>query len=249
MSSDRRVALITGGSRGIGKAIAERLSADGIVVYLTYRVEEALAMDVCDRIRAKGGKAQCFQLDLISREQIDQLVDTIVKIEGKCDVLVNNAGYGKETPFEEITDDDWDHMLHVNLWSMFALSQRIIPLMITQQWGRIINLSSIGGQWGGVKQVHYAVAKAGVIGLTRSLAKIYSKHSITINALSPGLVHTDAAANEIDSKLGDKKKELTPIGRFAMPEELAGVASFLVSGDASYITGQTINVNGGMYFG
>ena len=168
---------------------------------------------------------------------------------GKINILINNAAIAQEKPFETITDEDWDNMMAINLRGPFILCQEVIPDMIEQGWGRIINICSVGGQLGGINQVHYAAAKAGLINLTKSLARIYSKNGITSNAVSPGLVDTDMAAQELTTPAGKEKVRNIPIGRIATAEEIANVVVFLASEKASYITGQTINVNGGMYFG
>ena len=163
-------------------------------------------------------------------------------------VLVNNAAIAQEKPFETITDDDWERMLKVNLQGPFICCQEVIPEMIKQRWGRIINVTSIGGQWGGYNQVHYAAAKAALINLTKSLAKLYSGKGVLTNAVAIGLAKTDMSGSELESDEGKKKVMGIPIGRIATIDEVANTVKFLCSDDASYITGQTINVNGGMYF-
>ncbi|KKW45518.1 MAG: 3-oxoacyl-(Acyl carrier protein) reductase [Parcubacteria group bacterium GW2011_GWB1_57_6] len=164
------------------------------------------------------------------------------------DILVNNAGIADERPLESITDAQWDHLLAVNLRGPFIVVQEALPAMRAQKWGRIVNIVSIGGQWGGMRQVHYAAAKAGLINFTRSLAKLYSREGITSNAVSPGLVETDMSKKEMRSKAGKQKAAQIPIGRLTKPEEIAAAVMFLISDDAASITGQTLNVNGGMLF-
>ena len=244
-----KVALVTGGSRGIGKAIAIALAKEGINVALTYRINKEKAFSVVKEIDIENNKVICIRLDQGSRENIRRLIIEVHKKFGKINILVNNAAIAQEKPFETITDDDWDNMLKINLRGPFILCQEIIPDMIAQKWGRIINISSIGGQWGGFNQVHYAAAKAGLINLTKSLARIYSGKGITTNAISPGLVGTEMSSKELNTKSGKEKLRNIPIGRVATPEEIANIVVFLVSEKAGYITGQTINANGGMYFG
>lgn len=244
-----KVALVTGGSRGIGKAIAIALAKEGINVALTYRINKEKAFSVVKEIDIENNKVICIRLDQGSRENIRRLIIEVHKKFGKINILVNNAAIAQEKPFETITDDDWDNMLKINLRGPFILCQEIIPDMIAQKWGRIINISSIGGQWGGFNQVHYAAAKAGLINLTKSLARIYSGKGITTNAISPGLVGTEMSSKELNTKSGKEKLKNIPIGRIATLEEIAEVVAFLASEKASYIAGQTINVNGGMYFG
>lgn len=242
-------AIITGGSRGIGKAIAIALAKEGINVALTYRTNKEMAFSVVKEIENKGNRAICIKLDQRSRENIHNVIDEVHKKFGTINILVNNAAIAQEKPFETITDEDLDNLMAINLRGPFILCQEILPDMIEQGWGRIINICSIGGQWGGINQVHYAAAKAGLINLTKSLARIYSKNGTTSNTVSPGLVDTDMIAEELATPAGKEKVRNIPIGRIATAEEIANVVVFLVSEKASYITGQTLNVNGGMYFG
>ncbi|MCD6472785.1 3-oxoacyl-ACP reductase FabG [Candidatus Aerophobetes bacterium] len=242
-------AIVTGGSRGIGKAIAIALSKKGINVALTYRTDKEKALSVVRKIENNGDKALCIELDQKNRNNIRRVIEEMHESFGKINILVNNAAIAQEKAFETITDNDWDNMMEVNLRGPFILSQEVIPDMIEQGWGRIVNITSIGGQWGGYNQVHYAAAKAGLINLTKSLARIYSKDGITVNAIAPGLVATDMSQNELNTEAGKKKAASIPIGRIATAKEIANVVAFLASDEASYITGQTINVNGGMYFG
>ena len=244
-----KVALVTGGSRGIGKAIAIALAKERIKVALTYKINKEKALSVVEKIESIGSKAICLELDQKSRQNILNTIKEVRNKYGKIDILINNAAIAQEKPFETITDDDWNNMLEINLRGPFILCQELIPDMIEQNWGRIINVCSIGGQWGGFNQVHYAAAKAGLINLTKSLARIYSAKGITSNAISPGLVGTEMSSKELNSETGKEKVINIPIGRIATPEEIAEVVVFLASEKAGYITGQTINVNGGMYFG
>jgi len=243
-----KVALVTGGSQGIGKAIAIALAKEGVNVALTYNTNREKALSVVKDIENTGNKAICVQLDHRSRENIHQVIEKVHRSFGKITILVNNAAIAQEKPFETITDEDWNDMMAVNLHGPFVLCQEVIPDMLEQRWGRIINICSVGGQWGGINQVHYAAAKAGLINLTKSLGRIYSKNGITSSAVAPGLVGTDMAAEELDTPAGREKVRNIPIGRIATVGEVASVVVFLASEDASYITGQTINVNGGMYF-
>jgi acetoacetyl-CoA reductase/3-oxoacyl-[acyl-carrier protein] reductase len=244
-----KVALVTGGSRGIGKVIAIALAKERINVVLTYKINKEKAFSVVDKIENMGNKAICLRLDQKRRDNISEAIEEVRVKFGKINILINNAAIAQEKPFETITDDDWNNMLEVNLRGPFILCQEIIPDMIEQRWGRIINISSIGGQWGGFNQVHYAAAKAGLINLTKSLARIYSGKGITVNAISPGLVGTGMSSKELNTKSGKEKLKNIPMDRIATPEEIANIVVFLASEKASYITGQTINANGGMYFG
>src|SRR6266404_8801292 len=237
-----KVALVTGGSRGIGRFIAIACAKAGARVALTYNVNANLADEVVDAIRALGSKAVRIQASVEDRSSVRRAMSDAKSELGPVDILVNNAATAQEKPFHTITDADWNQMLAVNLSGPFICCQEVLPDMLKQNWGRIINISSIGGQWGGFNQVHYAASKAALISLTRSLARIYSGQGITTNAVAPGLVSTEMSAAEIDSAAGREKLRNIPIGRIATGEEVANVVVFLASEAASYITGQTMNV-------
>ncbi|HKB09000.1 MAG TPA: 3-oxoacyl-ACP reductase family protein [Vicinamibacterales bacterium] len=245
----RRTALVTGGSRGIGRAIAKTLAARGHSVALTYATRERDAQAVAGEITETGAQALAVRLAAEDRASIRAAIGEIRRTLGPIAVLVNNAAIAQEKPFAELTDGDWDHMFAVNLRGPFACAQEVLPDMLRQQWGRIVNISSVGGQWGGVLQVHYACAKAGLNNLTRSLAKLYSGQGVTTNTVAGGLVATGMIANELETPAGREKVRNIPAGRIATPEEIASIVAFLASDEAAYITGQTVNVNGGMYFG
>ncbi len=247
--STSRVAFVTGASRGIGSGIALALARTGVAVGIGYQQAEMRAREITERIRANGGRAVAVDLDLCDRTAVRNAIGRIATQLGPIDILVNNAAIAQEKPFETIDDADWDRMQAVNLRGPFACSQECLPDMLKNGWGRIINIASIGGQWGGYNQVHYACAKAGLIALTRSLAKIYSDRGITANAVSPGLVATEMSASELESDAGKQKVSGIPAGRIGSIDEVAGAVVFLASDAASYVTGQTLNVNGGMYFG
>jgi len=244
-----KVALVTGGSRGIGRAIAIALADVGAHVVLTYNSNQVFANEVINTITMRGGKSISIQMTLEDSVSVRRCITLVKERFGSINILVNNAAIAQEKPFDTITDADWDRMLAVNLRGPFICCQEVLPEMIANGWGRIINITSIGGQWGGFNQVHYAASKAGLISLTRSLARIYSRHGITTNAVAPGLVGTEMSTRELDSDEGREKIKNIPIGRIAIIEEIAQVVVFLATDAASYITGQTINVNGGMYFG
>lgn len=244
-----QVGLVTGGSRGIGRSIAMALAEAGIQVALTYNTDQKSAEEAVEAIVARGGRAIAIELTIEDGVAIRQAIAQVNSKLGPIDILINNAAIAQEKPFESITDEDWDRMFAVNLRGVFACCQGVLPSMREQGYGRIINLASIGGQWGGWRQVHYAAAKAGVISLTRSLARLYAEYGITVNAVSPGLVNTEMAASEIESEEGRQKVSNIPMKRIGTLQEIASVAVFLISKGAGYITGQTINVNGGMYFG
>ncbi len=227
-----RVALVTGGSRGIGRSIASTLAVRGHEVALTYKSNELAARAAVDEIGRDGGRALAVRLVAEDRASISAAVDVVRRTFGAVDVLVNNAAIAQEKPFLELGIADWDLMLAVNLRGPFACSQEVLPDMLKQRY-----------------QVHYACAKAGLNNLTRSLAKLYSAQGVLTNTVAPGLVATQMVANELQTAAGKEKAASIPAGRIATTDEVAHVVAFLASDDSSYITGQTINVNGGMYFG
>ncbi|MGE5514870.1 MAG: 3-oxoacyl-ACP reductase family protein [Bacteroidota bacterium] len=245
----RKAAFVTGASRGIGVAIAERLVSAGLAVAVGYHRNGDLAEALVRRLREQGGEAEAVQVDVAERDSVRRAFADARAALGSLDVLVNNAAIAQEKPFGDITDDDWLAMMATNLQGPFICAQEALPEMVERGWGRIVNMVSIGGQWGGVNQVHYATAKAGLIGLTRSLAKVYSGRGINTNAVSPGLVATDMTAGELQSEAGREKARQIPVGRIGTVAEIAEAVAFLVGPGGDYVTGQTLNVNGGMYFG
>ena len=242
-------AFVTGGSRGIGKAIAIALAKAGVNVAISYNKNEKDALAVLQEIKKNGVQGMVVWMDQKIPRSIYEVVAEIKKNFSPINILVNNAGMAQKKAFEEISCDDWDTMIATNLRGPFFLCQEIIPDMVKQNWGRIVNISSIGGQWGGVRQVHYAVSKAGLINFTKSLAKIYSKNGITTNAVAPEWVATDAMVKDLGYDFQKQDFSDIPVQRPGTPEEVASAVVFLCSNEASYITGQTINVNGGVYFG
>jgi len=240
-----KLALVTGASRGIGKAIATALLERGYRVACGYREHR----DGAAKLEKEFAGAKAITIDVRDRKSVRRAIAAARKhFKQPIDIVVNNAAIADERPMEEITDAQWDRMLETNLRGPFVVAQETLPAMVENGWGRIVNVVSIGGQWGGMRQVHYAAAKAGLINFTQSLARLYSAKGITSNAVSPGLVGTDMAQKELRSKAGKQKAAQIPVGRIAYPQEIAAAVVFLCSEDAAYITGHTLNVNGGMYF-
>lgn len=244
-----KVALVSGGSRGIGQGIAKELAACGYQVALTYLQNRDLAEDVVQSISISGGRAIAVHMAVEERQSVQKAINIVKSELGSINILVNNAAIAQEKQFKSITDDDWNQVLAINLRGPFACTQEVLSDMLADGWGRIVNISSIGGQWGGFNQVHYAAAKAGLINFTQSMAKIYSHAGITCNAIAPGLITTDMAAGELNTEAGKEKVKNIPAGRVGTVEEVAAAVSFLCTDEAAYITGQTLNLNGGMYFG
>ena len=245
MNRDTRAVLVTGASRGIGKAIACKLLEQGYSVACGYNAHRSGAWE----LQEKYPEAFAVRIDIRSRASVRKAIAAARKHFGAAvAIVVNNAGIADEKPFEKITDTDWDRMLETNLRGALIVCQETLPAMRKKRWGRIVNIVSIGGQWGGMRQVHYAAAKAGLINFTHSLAKLFSCDGITSNAVSPGFVETDMIRKELNSKAGKQKAAHIPIGRLTAPEEVAATVTFLISDSAASITGQTINVNGGLLF-
>lgn len=237
-----RIALVTGASRGIGRAVAVALARTGADVAVNYHQNESDALEVCVQIRGMGRRAVPIQGDVALASNVSRIVEQVHRELGPITILVNNAGIGKVRTIDNITELDWDEMLEVNLKAPFLFTQAVVPDMRTARWGRIISLSSVAGQMGGVVGPHYAASKGGIIGLMHYYAAQLAKEGITANAIAPGPVSTDMAAG-----LTQLRPDQIPVGRFGTAEEIAGVAVMLACN--GYITGQTINVNGGRYLG
>jgi 3-oxoacyl-[acyl-carrier protein] reductase len=235
-----RVALVTGGSRGIGAGIAVALASAGADVAVNYREQGAAAQSVCAEITAIGRKAIAVQADVSRAHEITRMVSEVETSLGPIDILVNNAAIAQPRPFEEITETEWDEILRVNLKSVFLVTQAVIAGMRTRKWGRIINLSSVAAQTGGAVGAHYAASKAGIIGLTHSCASSFIKEGITVNAIAPALIETDMVTSNPNAS-----PRLIPMGHFGKVDDVASIAVMLAGNE--YITGQTISVNGGWY--
>lgn len=249
MNSQALSAVVTGASRGIGAAIAIRLARTGLPVAVGFQSRASAAERVVKTIEENGGRGLAVSMDIADRTSVKNAMAMVRNHLGPIGVLVNNAAIAQEKPFLTITDDDLQTMLSTNLGGPFVCTQEVLPLMLEQGWGRIVNITSIGGQWGGMNQIHYASAKAGLIGLTKSIAKTFSRQGITCNAVSPGLVATEMSGAELNTPAGQDKARQIPVGRLGTAEEVAEAVAFLVSSGGAYMTGQTLNVNGGMYFG
>ena len=237
-----RVALVTGGGRGIGKAIALALAAAGCDVAVNYVSRESDANATADAIRRAGRRALTVRSDVSRGGDTTALVAAVEAGLGAVDILVNNAGRLRVESIDQMSEASWNEMIQVNLSSVFLMTQAVLPGMRARRWGRVINLTSVAGQAGSVMAVHYAAAKAGVIAATKSYARILAKEGVTVNAIAPALIATEMATSN-----PNVKPDMIPVGRFGRAEECGDVA-VLLAGNA-YITGQTIGVNGGMYLG
>ena len=240
-----KIAIVTGASRGIGRACAIALASAGAKVVLAARGMEKLE-ETAAEIRSMGGEAFPYTLDLASPESIKEAFSKAVKEFGRIDILVNNAAITRDNLALRMKVDDWDSVLQTNLTGAFLCIQQVLPPMMRERWGRIINLSSIVGATGNAGQANYAASKAGLIGLTKTLAQEMASRNITVNAVAPGFIDTDMTA-PLSDDLKKTMLAMIPLKRFGKPEDVAFAVRFLASDEAAYITGQVINVNGGMY--
>ncbi len=242
MRVEGKVALVTGASRGIGRAIAIELAKRGANVAVNYLRNKELAEKVVEEIKKIGREAIAVQADVSKWEDVKRMVEQVIAHFGRIDILVNNAGVmSKEREILKIDDEEWDRVINVNLKGAFYCCKAVLPYMIEQKSGRIVNLSSIAGRMGGVVGVHYAASKAGIIGLTFALASEVAKYGITVNAVAPNAIETDM----IPPELGEKIAKMTPLGRIGKPEEVAHAVLFLIEND--YVTAEVVDVNGGRY--
>lgn len=249
MKFKEEVAIITGSSRGIGRAIALAFAKEGAKVVVTYNKEKSEAEAVVDQIISDGGESFAAQLDVRKQESVRELFKETQSKFGRIDILVNNAGINKRGHFDEIELADWDLIMEVNLRGPFICSQEVFPYMIKQKKGRIINIASVAGQYHGPKTVHYAVSKAGLISLTKVVARYGAPHNILVNSVAPGIMMTDQTRDELNSPAGQKIVDMTLLKRAGELKDVASACVFLASEDQNYITGQVISVSGGAYLG
>ena len=245
MKLNGKVAVVTGASRGIGRAIALELAHRGASVVVNYRSNVDAAHDVVDTIERDGGRAIAVQADVGSLDQASALIQTAIDTFGTIDILVNNAGTTRDQLLMLMSEEDWDVVLRTNLKGVFNCCKAAARKMVRQRSGRIVNVSSVSGIAGQAGQTNYAASKAGVIGFTKSLAKELGSRGITVNAVAPGFVPTDLTADLSDDLLA-QAIEMTPLGRMARPEEIAYAVAFLGSDLASFITGEVLTVDGGL---
>ena len=240
-----KVALVTGASRGIGRAIAIRMAQVGADVVVNYSGSEAAAQETVDAILALGRKAIKIKADVSNADEVAAMVDEAHKTFGHIDILVNNAGITSDGLLMRMKDADWDDVININLKSVYLVTKAVSKIMMKQRSGKIVNMTSVVGVTGNAGQANYSASKAGVIGFTKSCAKELASRGITVNAIAPGFIHTDMT-DVLPDKVKDAMVETIPMHRMAEPDEVANVAVFLSSGLSSYITGQVINVDGGM---
>ena len=238
-------ALVTGASRGIGRAVALRLAAEGASVALNYRAGREEAEAVAAEIEASGGSAAVVQGDVAAADEAEALVGAAAEAMGGLDILVNNAGLTRDNLLMRLSEDDWDAALNTNLKGAFLCAKAAIRPMLRQRFGRIVNMSSVVALTGNPGQANYAAAKAGLIGFTRTVAREVASRGVTVNALAPGFIETQMI-DSIPDDLRARILERIPLGRFGAPEDVAGCVAFLCGDDGAYITGQTISIDGGL---
>ena len=239
-----KVAIVTGASRGIGKAVALALAAEGAKVVINYARSSDAADALVNQIMAEGSEAIALQADVSQAEQVDALVSTTLEKWGQIDVLVNNAGITRDTLLLRMKPEDWQAVIDLNLTGVFLCTRAVSKTMLKKRTGRIINIASVAGQMGNPGQANYSAAKAGVIGFTKTVAKEMASRGVTVNAVAPGFIATDMTG---DLPNADDILKFIPMGRFGKPEDVAGLVKFLAADEAaSYITGQVMNVDGGM---
>jgi 3-oxoacyl-[acyl-carrier protein] reductase len=239
-----KVAIVTGASRGIGRAIATMLAARGAHVVAAARAENATA--TVSEIVAAGARADLASVDVTDPASIDALISGVLAAQGRIDILVNNAGITKDQLMLRMKRDDWDQVIATNLTSAFSCAQAVLKPMVKQRGGRIISIASVVGQMGNAGQANYAASKAGLIGFSKALAREVASRNITVNVVAPGLVETDMTRAIADKAQGDWASQI-PLGRIGTPADIAAAVCFLASDEASYITGHVLAVNGGMY--
>lgn len=240
-----KIALVTGGSRGIGKAISVRLGLDGYHILVNYRSNETEAMDTLEQIRLAGGEGELLQFDVSDPDAVKGALDEWhnANPNKQISILVNNAGVNRDNLMVFMSEEEWKDVLSTNLDSFFYVTRHLLTNMLVGKWGRIVNIVSLSGQKGLPGQVNYSASKGAVIAATKALAMEVGKKKVTVNAVAPGFIRTDMTKDMDEKQLS----AMVPLRRFGEPEEVAVVVSFLVSEGASYITGETISVNGGMH--
>lgn len=246
MSVAGKTTIITGGAQGIGLAISQRFARDGASVAI-WDIDEAAAQRTADELVAAGGKAIACRVDIADRTQVNAAIATVREAFGPISILVNNAGISNIVPFLDMTEEQWDRMITINLKGVFHCTQAAIPDMLAAGWGRVVNVSSSSTQSGAPYMSHYVASKGGVIGMTKSLALEFADKGITFNNVPPGFIDTPLLRATLNEEAVNAQIQGSPMKRIGRPEDIAAACAFLASEDAGYITGHTLSVNGGRY--
>lgn len=242
---NERIALVTGAGRGIGRQIALKLAEQGITVIVNYNGSKEAAESVVNNIKESGGKAAAVKCNVADYKETEEMIASIVKEFGRLDILVNNAGITADNLMVRMTEEDFDKVININLKGAFNTIKHVNRQMIKQRYGRIVNISSVVGVTGNAGQANYAASKAGIIGLTKSAARELASRNITVNAVAPGFIQTEMT-DKLSESVKEQMQSQIPLKRLGTTEDIAAAVAFLISEDASYITGQVIEVNGGM---
>ncbi|HTN00294.1 MAG TPA: 3-oxoacyl-[acyl-carrier-protein] reductase [Planctomycetaceae bacterium] len=248
MNLTGRVALVTGGSRGIGRAIVSRLAGAGAKVAFVYQSNQEAAEALAAELKAQGSEVLAIKADVSSKEEADQAVEQVTTAFGRLDILVNNAGITRDGLLATMTSDQWRQVIDTNLTGVFNFCQAATRTMMSQRYGRVINMSSVAADFSNPGQVNYAASKAGIEGFSRCMATELAKRGVTVNCVAPGFIETDMTVAVVNS-FGDKIKQSIPVRRLGKPEDIANAVHFLASEESSYITGQTLKVDGGLTLG
>lgn len=243
-----KIVLVTGGSRGIGRSICTRLADMGAAIAINYVSNAAAAEETLSAVRERGGRGFLTCFDVSDSEAVQQAVKDITEKHGAVDILINNAGITRDGLMARMKDDDWDSVLDTNLKGAFTCSKAVMKGMMKKRWGRIINITSVIGFLGNAGQVNYAAAKAGLVGLTKSMARELAARNITVNCVAPGYIVTDMTG-KLNDEIKDAILAQIPLAKLGMPEDVAAAVAYLASPESGYMTGQTLHVNGGMYMG
>ena len=239
------MALVTGAGQGIGKVVAEMLAAEGADIIIN-DIDHDAARHVAEKIEASGRKTLVHIADIADRKEVADMFFEVKNIFGTIDILVNNAGITRDNLLLNMTEDEWDKVMDINLKGVFNCTQQAVAIMQEKKFGKIVNLTSVAGQMGNVGQVNYAASKAGVIGMTRTLAKELARYNITVNAVAPGFISTPMTET-IPENVKEVILQSIPMGRAGTPEDVARVVRFLSTDDSAYVTGQVISCNGGLF--
>lgn len=242
---DGKTAIVTGAGRGIGRAIARELAETGANIVINYVTSKDAANALAEEITEMGPKALVVHADITHYDQVTKMVKQTIDTFGKIDILVNNAGITRDKTLKNMSKQHWDDVIHVNLSGLFNCTQQVLPFMLDQKFGRIVNISSFVGLAGNIGQSNYATTKAGIIGFTKSVALEVSRHGITVNAVCPGFTETDMLM-EVPENIRQRILEKIPMGRFGQPEEIASCVRYIVT-EGDYMTAQAISINGGVY--